>query len=158
VNKLEVLSDVMNHMINLNSVRYDYLIDLDVTAPLRKKYDIYNALEKISYNNTNSKNLFSVVKARRIPWFNQVIIYDNNKVGYSSDFNFFKYPTGVFDMNASIYIYAAEFFSYPFSSPILENSILYEMEEWTAFDIDTQTDFEIAEMFFKKYILDYKNE
>lgn len=158
VNKLNVIDDALNYVKNITEKNYDYIIDLDVTAPLRKPHDIFNAFELFVLNNkkNNSINLFSVVKARRIPWFNQIIKYRDNGISFSSDFKFFKYPKYVYDLNASIYIYKPEFFAVPNSSPIRKDSMIYEMEEWQFCDIDCQTDWDVAEFLFAKYLLENK--
>lgn len=159
-NKLNVIDDALNYMECKFKKKYDYIIDLDATAPLRKQYDIFKAFELfvLDSKTRNSLNLFSVVKARRIPWFNQIIVQRDGEVSFSSDFNFFKYPNHVYDLNASIYIYKPEFFALPISSPVRFNSMIYEMEEWQYVDIDTQTDWDVAEFLFAKYLLENKDE
>ena len=131
-------------------VKYDAVIDLDVTSPLRKPVDISKALKL--FKEKKPPTLFSVTKARRLPWFNQVVsgfIAGNRYTemsGYSHD-------RSCYDLNASIYIYNREWLDLRMNSPISYHSEIYLMEDWQATDIDTQDDFDIAEFLFQKHIL-----
>lgn len=163
VNKLDVIKDALQYsQLFFNQEKYDYVIDLDVTNPLRKKYDIKTAFT--SFNNrwdSNCENLFSVVQARKIPWFNQIAYMRDGTIALSSDYNYYYncFDSEVLDLNASIYIYTSRFFDMGYKSPVVANSMIYEMEDWQFIDIDNQIDWDISEMFFKKYILNgYKDE
>ena len=58
----------------------------------------------------------------------------------------------VYDINANIYIYDAEWLRNPDNkSPVTDNTEIYVMPQYAAIDIDTQNDFELAEFNFKKY-------
>jgi len=133
-------------------IKYDAVIDLDVTSPLRKPDDIANALKL--FKEKKPPTLFSVTKARRLPWFNQVVsgfIGNDQRCVQPSGYN---HSWPYYDLNASIYIYDRGWSDYKLDSPISYRSEIYLMEDWQATDIDTQNDFDIAEFLFRKHILE----
>ena len=75
VAKCSVIQDTFNKMqVKLNK-KYDMVVDLDLTSPLRTTQDIKNLIEK-------QKELcpditFSVTSSRRNPFFNMVMKSDN---------------------------------------------------------------------------------
>ena len=85
---------------------FDYIVDLDVTSPLRSKKDILDAIKIISRKKKG--NLISGYDARRNPFFNQVT-FKNNKLSLVCKT---KKPIvrrqdapKIFDLNASIYMW-----------------------------------------------------
>ena len=70
IGKLEVLEDLLLYEERKSGHQYDYLIDLDVTSPLRSLLDIEKAFETLM--NSDAYNIFSVSKASRNPYFNMV--------------------------------------------------------------------------------------
>ena len=84
--------------------KYDYVVDLDVTAPCRDANDIKKAFKKFQ----NQKNmLVSVTKSRKNPYFNMLEIKNRSislvKKTSKEIVARQKSPT-VYDMNASIYM------------------------------------------------------
>ncbi len=67
---MEVLEDLLLYEERKSGHQYDYLIDLDVTSPLRSLLDIEKAFETLM--NSDAYNIFSVSKASRNPYFNMV--------------------------------------------------------------------------------------
>ena len=57
-------------------VKFDYVVDLDVTAPLRLKIDIIKAFNKI-HKNKFATNLVSGCNSKKNPFFNQVEFSNN---------------------------------------------------------------------------------
>ena len=66
--------------------KYDYVIDLDITSPLRKVSDIENIFNKEI--ETQSDVVFSVVLSRRNPYFNMVEKTKDNKIVFSKPSSF----------------------------------------------------------------------
>lgn len=132
---------------------YDYIIDLDLTSPLRTSEDIKGVLDVLT-DNKNADLSFSVTNSRRSPYFNQVKKYEN---GYYAPVEYVgatarQQVEKVYDMNASIYAYRPEF--------LLKNVKLfegkccaYEMKDTAVLDIDNSEDKELmeilAEYFYK---------
>lgn len=149
--KLEVIRDAFIRSEQHFQTRFDQLIDLDATSPLRSIEDIRNAItdfEKKQYS-----NLFSVCKSRRNPYFNLIEIDKNHKVSLSK-----KLPNNdilrrqdapkTYDMNASIYIWNRDTILNE-NSLFLDKTGIYIMPEERSFDIDTELDFKIINTLLK---------
>lgn len=76
--KVDAIRDVLIKMEKNKNKKYDYVIDLDITAPLRKTQDIRSAFEQIV--STKVDVVFSVVPARRNPYFNMVERDEKGKI------------------------------------------------------------------------------
>ena len=153
--KVEVIYDLLSFQEEENHTRYDFIIDLDVTSPLRTVNEIMECFNKLN-EDEEAYNIFSVGKAKRNPYFNQVE-YDNSSkfVQLSKkieNINRRQVAPKVFDMNASIYIYRRSFFTQEFKSVFTPKSLAYEMSG-LCFDIDEQIDFEIMESLIKSKII-----
>ncbi|MDH5717003.1 MAG: acylneuraminate cytidylyltransferase family protein [Spirochaetia bacterium] len=149
--KLDVIKHALIKSEEYYKKEFDYIIDLDATSPLRLVSDIKNAYSIFLENNYD--NLFSVMKARRSPYFNLVELDENNHVFLSKKL---EKPIvrrqdspKCFDMNASIYIWKREVLLTN-STLFLEKTGIYIMPEDRSLDIDSETDFEIVEYLLKK--------
>lgn len=144
--KIDTINDLLNFEEKRNNLKYDYILDLDVTSPLRNIEDLI-----ISFNQFNSSDaitLFSVNSASRNPYFNMV---EENSNGY---FDLVKKQKGnvlsrqsaprVYELNASFYWYRRFFFDLGVNSPITEKSIVYVMPH-ICFDLDHPLDFSFLE-------------
>ncbi|MFM2226543.1 MAG: hypothetical protein RJA07_2745 [Bacteroidota bacterium] len=137
---------VLKHLLDdeeQQHIKYDFLLDLDVTSPLRTATDLVDAF-KILLADENALNLFSVNHANRNPYFNMV---EQNETGYYSLVK--KLPNGVvtrqaapkvYDMNASFYWYKKSFFTANCHTAISTKSLVYIMPH-ICFDLDEPTDF-----------------
>lgn len=108
VAKIDVIKNCLVEMENRNNKKYEYIIDLDITSPLRTVNDLKTMIDKKI--NSSSDLIFSVTDSRRNPYFNMV---KKTEKGYqrviSSTFNTRQEAPEIFDMNASIYVYSREF-------------------------------------------------
>ena len=157
VGKLDAIRDVLFFFENKNQIKYDYVLDLDVTSPLRNVKDLLNAFQKIE-SDKKALSIFSVSHPNRNPYFNMV---EKKSNGYynlvkNSD-NFFlsrqKSPD-VYDMNASFYFYRRTFFEKNYKTAMTENSLIYLIDH-ICFDIDEKLDFEIMEYLISSNKLDF---
>ncbi len=146
--KIDVLKHALKNMEAQDNCKYEIIVDLDVTSPIRKISDIDSALSL--FLKKDLKSIFSVTSARRNPYFNIVEI---NKKGYASLVKSLSNkvsrrqdaPT-VYDMNASIYIYDRDYIlDEKTVSPISDKSLIWVMDEFSAFDIDSESDFKFIE-------------
>ena len=145
--KLDAIIDVLKYEEQTSLSSFDFVIDLDVTAPLRTVQDLNEALELLS-NDHDAFNIFSVSQAHRNPYFNMV---EKKEDGYvklvkpidKSILSRQKAPQ-VYDMNASFYIYKKEFFTFDYLSALTDNSLAFVMDH-ICFDIDHALDFVIME-------------
>jgi CMP-N-acetylneuraminic acid synthetase len=151
--KLPVLIDVLNWEEKNRNIHFDYVLDLDITSPLRTVDDLQQAFQ-ILLNDENALNLFSVNHAHRNPYFNMV---EQNETGYYSLVK--KLPDGVvtrqaapkvYDMNASFYFYKKSFFESNCKTAISSKSLIYIMPH-LCFDLDEPVDF-----LFMEYLMENK--
>jgi CMP-N,N'-diacetyllegionaminic acid synthase len=157
--KIETINDVLNYEESLSNIKFDYILDLDVTSPLRTIKDVLDAFEIIS-TDKEAISLFSVNDGARNPYFNMVEKQDS---GYYNLIKFTKdelIPKSrqtspkVFDLNASFYWYKRSFFDVKRDSAITEKSLIYKMEH-ICFDLDYEIDFLFMEFLLKNNKLDF---
>lgn len=149
--KLEVIKDAFKRSEAYYQTTFDYLIDLDATAPLRSVQDIVDSYQQ--FLKDENDNLITAMPSRRSPYFNMVEVDATGKVALSK-----KLSSSVvrrqdapksYDMNASIYIWKR-------NTLLDENTLflgktgLYVMPEERSIDIDTELDFEFVEFLMRK--------
>lgn len=127
--------------------KFDILVDLDCTSPLRIPEDITKGLSQLK-EDLEATNLITGSLARRSPYFNLVKIkYGDKYVELASESNEDivrrQDAPKCFDMNASFYIWRREKLLEA-SGVLGERTILYEMPEERSWDIDSEMDFEIV--------------
>lgn len=154
--------DTINHLLlyeeNLANIKYDFVLDLDVTSPLRTLNDLNEAFEIVK-NDKGALSLFSVNLAARNPYFNMVEKQENGyydlikKSADGSVMSRQKAPS-VYDLNASFYFYKRAFFDVDLKSPITSNSLIYEMKH-ICFDLDHPIDFEFLEYLITNDKIDF---
>ena len=143
--KIDVLKNILSYTKERKQKEYDYIIDLDVTSPLRTLIDIENAFNLLQ--ESDAYNIFSVSKANRNPYFNMVEKNDNGFVSLVKSNDSFltrQDAPEVYDMNASFYIYRNIFFEMDIKTSVSEKSLAYVMNH-ICFDIDEPIDFQIME-------------
>jgi CMP-N,N'-diacetyllegionaminic acid synthase len=149
--KLEAIKDAFVRSEEYYGTKFDYLIDLDVTSPLRNVDDIKNSFAKFLQNNND--NLITAMPSRRSPYFNIVEVDKNGKVTLSKTINNSitrrQDTPKSYDMNASIYIWKRDIILNE-KSLFLENTGLYIMPEERSIDIDSEIDFEFVEFLMEK--------
>lgn len=158
VGKMGVLRHLMEYHEAKNDKEYDYLIDLDVTSPLRTLEDIENALKRLEAA-PDMLNIFSVSPPGRNPYFNMVEEMADGSVQLvkkpEKPFMSRQEAPAVYDMNASIYVFRRACFTRKLSSSITERSLAYLMEH-LCFDLDNPLDFEIMNFLLRENKLDFK--
>ena len=153
--KLPVIKDLLLYHEKLNHITYDFVIDLDITSPLRTVDDLQNALTLL-IENEKAVNIFSVSKAHRNPYFNMVEqqpdgFYNLVKTG---NFTTRQSSPKVYDLNASFYIFKRHYFD-KYNSGITPESIIYDVPH-ICFDLDQPLDFEFLEFLLKNKKLDFE--
>lgn len=157
VGKIDAIKDVVSFYEQLNSKRYDYILDLDVTSPLRNLEDLSQAFS-ILRKDDHAMNLFSVSPAGRSPYFNMVERKENDyfaqvKQPQGDVFTRQSAPT-VYDLNASFYFYKRIFFDLGYKGAITDKSLIYEVPH-ICFDLDHPIDFEIISYLLENNKLDF---
>lgn len=149
--KLPVLIHALEESEKLYKSKFDVILDLDPTAPVRTPEDIERGWD--TFRRSGRAVCFSVVKARKNPYFNMVERDANGHVrlvkaldrAYASR----QAAPTVWDMNASIYFYKREFLLSRPNSLWEGDPELFEMPPESAFDIDEERDFAITELMMK---------
>ncbi|WP_460685395.1 acylneuraminate cytidylyltransferase family protein [Niabella aquatica] len=152
--KTDAITHVLRHFEKVQGKNYDYIIDLDVTSPLRTLSDLETAF-KILNNNPSAYNIFSVSEAHKNPYFNLVETGENCFAELSKRGNFFSRQAAppVYEINGSFYIYRATFFNDNLKKATTSRSLIYKMPH-ICFDIDTPLDFEFMDYLFSSGKID----
>lgn len=154
VSKKDVIKDTLVNSEKLGHMRYDIVADLDLTSPLRTVQDIDGTI-KVLAEDDGADIAYSVVQARRSPYFNMV---SENEDGYyntviKSGFVARQQAPGCYDMNASIYAYRRD---YLLSERLYERkALIWTMKDTGILDIDSEDDFKLMEI-IAEYL--FKNE
>ena len=130
--------------------KFDYVIDLDITSPMRQIDDVVNAYrEKLSRN--DCQLVYSVCESRRNPYFNMVKVENGIATKFAeSNFTTRQEAPNVYDMNASIYVIDADYLRNDTENMLLNAvSGIYEMQDTAVLDIDSEQDFILMEIIAK---------
>ena len=144
-------------LVNFQQKQYDYVLDLDVTSPLRTLEDLVSAF-KILESDDRALNLFSVNPASRNPYFNMV---EQQASGYfnlvKNNGNILSRQTApkVYDLNASFYFYKNDFFKKGLNTVFTDSSLIYEMPH-ICFDLDHVIDFDFLDYLLRNDKLDFQ--
>ncbi len=135
--KMDVIRDAVKHAEDYYSLKFEIIIDLDVTNPMRTVEDVENAV--LMFEDKKPFSLVSVVRARKIPGFNIV------NMGSVGNIYLTQSVFNPLDLNASIYVYDRDWLQNGNDThPVTEHgrgTICYIMDEKTRTDIDTLEDF-----------------
>ena len=147
--KVPVIRDALLKAEYFYKKKYDIIIDLDVSSPLRKLDDIKKAIKMFLARDSN--NLITACKSRKNPYFNMVEVVNDKlclvkkmkkKILRRQD------ARQVYDINASIYIWKRNYLLK--SNTIISNkTLLYEMPYNRSVDIDSKDDLKIVKLFLK---------
>lgn len=149
--KMPVLTHALRAAESHFGKKFDVIVDLDPTSPIRQLADLEKGWE--TFLNSTCTVCFSVVRARKNPYFNMV---ERNTEG---GVKLVRPDLGgtarrqaapqVYDMNASIYLYRREFLD---AEPTLlweGKTEFFEMPIESGFDIDEPRDFVVTEALMK---------
>lgn len=151
IGKIDVIHNCLDIMEERKSARYDVVVDLDITSPLRREKDIENTIMR--HIEKGADVTTSVVPARRNPYFNQL---KNTEHGFKkvidSNFTARQQAPDIFDMNASIYAYRPDYLRT--GKGVLDGYVeCIEMYDTGILDLDHENDMElmaiIAEYLFR---------
>lgn len=149
-NSLDIMEARMNS-------KYDFVIDLDITSPLRQIDDVVNAYKE-KLKQKECQLIYSVCESRRNPYFNMVRIENGFAVKFAqSNYTTRQEAPSVYDMNASIYVIDADYLRADKDNMLLNaKSNIYEMFDTAILDIDSEQDFELMEI-IAKYLFEKKD-
>lgn len=158
VSKIDVIRDLLKFEETIKNLKYKYIIDLDVTSPLRTLKDLKESFD-IFKKNSQCLTLFSVNNSSRNPYFNMV---EPSKKGFvnivkQTDQKIISRQQApiVYDMNASFCWFRREFFDLNSHTPVVDKSMVYLFNH-ICFDIDNQIDFDFMEYLISEGKLDFE--
>ena len=155
VGKIAVINDCLLKMESRGHNKYDMVVDLDITSPLRTAENIEQLIKK--QLDSKADVTTSVTTARRNPYFNQVMKTEHGyKKVIASDFTARQQAPEIFDMNASLYAYSPGFLKS--GKGVLDGYCeCIEMYDTGILDLDHENDFELMEV-IAKYLFNKKIE
>lgn len=149
--KVDAIRHLLTYEEKLSGHQYPFVLDLDVTSPLRTLKDLEEAYTLMKADK-NALTLFSVNDAARNPYFNMVEEQEN---GYFNLSKQLKSTTltrqsapKVYDLNASFYFYNRAFFDSDSKGVITTRSLIYKMDH-ICFDLDHIVDFEFMDFLMR---------
>lgn len=155
VGKIAVINDCLLKMESRGHNKYDMVVDLDITSPLRTAENIEQLIKK--QLDSKADVTTSVTTARRNPYFNQVMKTEHGyKKVIASNFTARQQAPEIFDMNASLYAYSPEFLKS--GKGVLDGYCeCIEMYDTGVLDLDHENDFELMEV-IAKYLFSNNKE
>lgn len=154
--KIETISHLLEYEEETREKKYDFILDLDISSPLRNITDLILGFEKIR-SDLDALNLFSVNNANRNPYFNMVEKKQNNYFGLVKEGEFLTRQSSpnVYELNASFYFFRRNFFNQKNPKTISDKSLIYLMPH-ICFDLDHPIDFEFMDYLIKNNKLDFE--
>lgn len=155
--KIDTIKDALLYQEAVSGYQYDYILDLDVTSPLRTLEDLLAAFKSLA-NDGNAINLFSVNPAARNPYFNMVEQKEGGYYGLvaqSAQVLTRQSAPKVYDLNASFYFYKRRFFNDGYKTVFTPQSLIYVMPH-ICFDLDHMIDFDFLEYLLSANKLDFR--
>lgn len=155
--KIDTITDLLLYQEQHTGLKYDYVLDLDVTSPLRTLDDLVAAFELIRADD-GAVNLFSVNNAARNPYFNMVEQKENgyyDLVKREGAILTRQTAPKVYDLNASFYFYKRAFFEEGAKTVFTQRSLIYLMPH-LCFDLDHVIDFEFLDYLLSNNKLDFQ--
>ena len=148
--KLEVIQHAVHFCEEEENNKYDFIIDLDPTSPLRTINNINDAFQKLI--NSTADILLSVYKAHKNPYFNMLELNEKGYAHLSKKFDKIliarQQAPIVYSANASIYVYRRDYLMNT-KEVLSDKTIIYEMSD-ISIDIDKEIDLEFIEFIIKK--------
>lgn len=150
VPKVAVILDCLTRSEELFKIKYDMVVDLDITSPLRTVQDIKNAIDKKA-SRSNVDVVYSVAPSRRNPYFNMV----KEENGFfckaiPSIFTTRQEAPVFYDMNASIYAYSPDALRNKEHATFFNsNCDAVIMADTGILDIDSEEDYELMQVIAK---------
>ena len=147
--KIPVIKHALQQTEKIAGTKFDYIVDFDSTSPLRRNNDFRNALKL--FLKKNADLLITGTKARKNPYFNMVELKKGKiKLVKNANIKRRQDVPNVFDMNASFYIWKRKYLLKT-KKLISKNTVLYEMPEITAYDIDNILDLKINKSLINEF-------
>ncbi len=143
--------DAIKHTID-NFEKYDYIVLLQPTSPLRNEKHIDEAIELLEAKNADA--IVSVCEMDHSPLWSNTLPQDGNMNHFLKDEILNKRSQDLekyYRLNGAIYICKTENLLEEKSFFLKENIFAYVMDRESSIDIDEEIDFKMAEVILKSY-------
>lgn len=150
VPKVAVILDSLNKAEEVFARKFDMVVDLDITSPLRTVEDVKSAIDKKKQRN-DVDVVYSVAPSRRNPYFNMV----KEENGFfckaiPSNFTTRQEAPVFYDMNASIYAYSPDALRHKEQATFFNSHCdAVVMKDTGILDIDSEEDYELMQVVAK---------
>ena len=149
--KLAAIKHLFKSSENYFKYKFDLIVDLDVSAPLKQSSDIKKCINIIKKEKT-FRNLVTLSPSRKNPYFNMVEIDNKGKlklVKSKKKITARQQAPKVYDVNAGIYAWNR--LGIKKNKHIINKNTLFHITSHnTSIDIDTIDDFKLVKYFQKK--------
>jgi CMP-N,N'-diacetyllegionaminic acid synthase len=145
--KVPAIRHCVEEVERITAIRFDTVVDLDATAPLRLVDDLTGAVKLLEERRVS--NVITAAPSRRSPYFNLVEVGKDGVVRRSKSLGHEivrrQDAPACYDMNASIYVWQRNAL---FEEPAIfrQDTGLFVMPEERSVDIDNELDFRFVEM------------
>lgn len=150
--KLPVIQHALEWMETQRGIKYDYIVDIDATTPLRKPKDIDNCYTEV-IQDEQATNAYTVCEADKNPYFNMVELNDDGYARLSKEVGeevIRRQDTpSVYEMNAAVYAYERDFLA-DADSIHGDFTRISIMPRERSVDIDTEFDLQFAKFLFEQ--------
>lgn len=150
VPKVAVILDCLNRGEKEFGCKFDMVVDLDITSPLRTVEDVKNAINRKAQR-SEVDVVYSVAHSRRNPYFNMV----KEENGFfckaiPSNFTTRQEAPVFYDMNASVYAYSPDALKNKEHATFFNsNCDAVVMKDTGILDIDSEEDYELLQVIAK---------
>jgi CMP-N,N'-diacetyllegionaminic acid synthase len=150
--KIDVIRDTLDKVQQALKKRFDLVVDMDLTSPLRRAVDVQNVIQAL-LGKEGAEVALSVTEARRNPYFNQLIERPDGFVqtAIESDFVARQQAPPVYDANASLYAYSPAFLQNSDAIILRAKLVPSKMVDTAVLDIDSEHDFELMTLLARYY-------
>ncbi len=150
VAKVAVIADSLNKAEETFARKFDMVVDLDITSPLRTVQDVKNAIDRKKQRN-DVDVVYSVAPSRRNPYFNMVKEENGSFCkAIPSNFTTRQEAPVFYDMNASIYAYSPKALREKEQSSFFNSGCdAIVMFDTGILDIDSEEDYELMQVIAK---------
>ena len=150
--KLSAIQHAVEQMESNREERYEYVVDIDATTPLRRPEDIEDCFLSVD-EDERATNAYTVCEADKNPYFNIVELDEDGYATLSkelgSDIVRRQDAPAVYEMNAAVYVYERDFLMET-DSVHGEYTRVLVMPPERSIDIDTKLDLEFVEFIFER--------
>lgn len=149
--KLPVIRHAHEEMERRTDRIFEYVVDLDATAPLRTVADIEDCFRVVK--ETDAENAYTVTEADKNPYFNMVELDEDGYASPSKEmegrFTRRQDTPTVYEMNAAVYVFQREFLM---KSDTVhgDRTRISEMPAERSVDIDTPLDLAFAKFLYER--------